>query len=104
MTKGQAIEHASVWLGREPTVPLVIDRDVKISMSAEARRGLKVKLTYETPVPAPVAVGDLVASIKIEAPGIDMQEVPVFAGGSVAKADFVGRVTGALEYLIFGPS
>ena len=45
MTKGQAIEHASVWLGREPTVPLVVDRDVKISMSERARRALKVKLT-----------------------------------------------------------
>jgi D-alanyl-D-alanine carboxypeptidase (penicillin-binding protein 5/6) len=104
MTKGQEIEYASVWLGREPTVPLLVDRDVKISMSEEARRALKVKLMYETPVPAPVTAGDRLASIRIEAPGIDYQEVPVIAGGNVAKADFVGRVTGALEYLIFGPS
>ncbi|MEM8949739.1 MAG: D-alanyl-D-alanine carboxypeptidase family protein [Pseudomonadota bacterium] len=104
MTKGQAIEHASVWLGREPTVPLIVDQDVKISMSDEARRSLKVKLTYETPVPAPIAAGDRVASLRIEAPGLAVQEVPVFAGGDVGKADFVGRVTGALEYLIFGPS
>ncbi|MDH3663294.1 MAG: D-alanyl-D-alanine carboxypeptidase [Alphaproteobacteria bacterium] len=104
MTKGQAIEHASVWLGQEPTVPLVLDQDVKISMTAQARRALKVKLTYETPVPAPVVAGDQLAIIRIEAPGIDIPDVPVFAGGSVAKADFVGRVTGALEYLIFGPS
>ena len=104
MTRGQAIEHASVWLGREPTVPLVIDQDVKISMSQQARRALKVKLTYETPVPAPIAAGDQLANIRIEAPGVAVQQVPVFAGESVDKADFVGRVTGALEYLIFGPS
>ncbi len=104
MTKGQAIEHASVWLGREPTVPLVVDQDIKISMSEQARRALKVKLTYETPVPAPVMAGDRLASLLIEVPGIAVQEVPVFAGGDVGKADFVGRVTGALEYLIFGPS
>lgn len=104
MTKGQAIEHASVWLGREPTVPLVVDQDVKISMSEQARRALTVKLTYEAPVPAPVAVGDHLASIRIEAPGVVTQEVPVFAGDDVGKADLVGRVTGALEYLIFGPS
>ena len=104
MTEGQEIEHASVWLGSQPTVPLVVDRDVKISMSEQARRALQVKLMYETPVPAPVTLGDRLASIRIEAPGVAVQEVPVFAGGSVAKADFVGRVTGALEYLIFGPS
>ena len=104
MTKGQAVEYASVWLGQEPTVPLVIDQDVRISMSDEARRGLKIKLIYETPLPAPVIAGDRVASIRIEAPGLDARDVPVFAGGSVGRADFVGRVTGALEYLIFGPS
>ncbi len=104
MTKGQAIDHASVWLGREPTVPLIVDQDVTISMSAKARRALKVKLVYETPVPAPIIAGDQLASIRIEAPGVAVQEVPVFAGGDVEKADFVGRVTGALEYLIFGPS
>ena len=43
-------------------------------------------------------------AFSIEAPGVAMREVPVFAGGDVGKADFVGRVTGALEYLIFGPS
>ncbi|MGI9498797.1 MAG: D-alanyl-D-alanine carboxypeptidase family protein, partial [Geminicoccaceae bacterium] len=103
ITSGQEIEHASVWLGSEPTVPLVVDRDVKISMSQEARRALKVKLMYEAPVPAPVVAGDRLASIRIEAPGVE-EVVPVFAGGDVGKADFVGRVTGALEYLIFGPS
>ncbi len=104
MSKGEEIEHASVWLGSEPTVPLVVDQDVKISMSEEARRALVVKLRYPSPVPAPVTIGDRLASLTIEAPGLPVQEVPLFAGGSVDKADFVGRVTGALEYLIFGPS
>ncbi|MGI9510898.1 MAG: D-alanyl-D-alanine carboxypeptidase family protein [Geminicoccaceae bacterium] len=104
ITSGEEVEYASVWLGSEPTVPLVVDRDIKVSLSDRARRALKVKLMYETPVPAPVMAGDRLASIRIEAPGVEFQEVPVFAGGNVAKADFVGRVTGALEYLIFGPS
>lgn len=104
MSKGQEIEYASVWLGNEPTVPLVVDRDVKISMSPEARRSMKIKLLYETPLLAPVTRGAEVARLKIEVPGVAIDEVPVFAGADVSKADFVGRVTGALEYLIFGPS
>ena len=104
MTRGQEVEHASIWLGSVPTVPLVVDRDVKISMSDRARRELKVKLLYDSPVPAPVAMDDRLGVIKIEAPGFGVEEVPVFAGADVDKADFVGRVTGALEYLIFGPS
>jgi D-alanyl-D-alanine carboxypeptidase (penicillin-binding protein 5/6) len=102
--KGQELEHASVWLGVEPTVPLVVDRDVKVSMSDEARRAMKVRLIYRAPLPAPVSRGEPVAMLRIDAPGLDLEAVPVVAGADVAKAGFVGRVTGALEYLIFGPS
>ncbi len=104
ITKGQEIGHASVWLGSAPTVPLIVEQDVKISMTDRARRAMKVKLVYESPVPAPVTVEDQLASIRIEAPGVAIEDIPVFAGADIGKADFVGRVTGALEYLIFGPS
>ena len=104
MTRGEEIERASVWLGNEPTVPLVVDRDIKLSLPEAARRSMKVKLLYETPLPAPIQAGEQVATIEIEAPGLAFEAVPVYAGADVAKADFVGRVTGALEYLIFGPS
>jgi len=104
MTKGEEIGHASVWLGTEPIVPLVVDRDVKISMTERARRELKVRLIFDSPVPAPVIMDDRLAHIRIEVPGVDVADIPVYAGADVDKADFVGRVTGALEYLIFGPS
>ena len=104
ITKGQEIGHASVWLGSEPTVPLIVEQDVKISMTDRTRRAMKVKLVYDSPVPAPVSADDRLASIRIEAPGMEIEDIPVFAGADIGKADFVGRVTGALEYLIFGPS
>ena len=104
MTKGQEIDHANVWLGQELTVPLVIDRDVKISLTDQARRQMQIKLIYDAPIPAPIQEGAEVAKVRIEAPGLDMEEIPVLAGADVLRANFVGRVTGALEYLIFGPS
>ncbi len=104
MAKGQQIERASVWLGKTPTVPLVVDRDVKVTMAPETRRAMKVKLVYQTPLPAPVVQGTAVAHIEIEAPGLVVEHIPVLTGADVPRADFFGRVTGALEYLIFGPS
>jgi D-alanyl-D-alanine carboxypeptidase (penicillin-binding protein 5/6) len=104
MAEGQTVDHASVWLGSELTVPLVVDRNIKISLTDKARRALQVKLLYDSPIPAPVAMDDQIGVVRIEAPGLAPSEVPVFAGADVGKADFVGRVTGALEYLIFGPS
>jgi len=104
IAKGEAVDHANVWLGKELTVPLVVDRDVMVSLTDDARRQMQIKLIYNTPIPAPIAQGTEVAKVRIEAPGFEFEEVPVYAGADVAKADFVGRVTGALEYLIFGPS
>jgi D-alanyl-D-alanine carboxypeptidase (penicillin-binding protein 5/6) len=104
MTAGQTIDHANVWLGEELTVPLVIDRDVKVSLTDDARRQLQISLVYKTPIPAPIRKGSEVARVRVEAPGLALDDVPVLAGADVRKADFFGRVTGALEYLIFGPS
>ena len=104
MTKGQEIDHANVWLGEELTVPLVIDQDIKVTLTDQARRELQIKLIYDTPIPAPIRQGSEVAKVIVEAPGLSLEEIPVLAGADVPKADLIGRVTGALEYLIFGPS
>ena len=104
LAKGQVIDHANVWLGQELTVPLIIDQDIKLSLTDDARRKMKVKLVYDSPIPAPIILGTEVAKLRIEAPGFEFEEVPVLAGADVPKAGFVGRVTGALEYLILGPS
>ena len=104
LAKGQVIDHANVWLGQELTVPLIIDQDIKLSLTDDARRKMKVKLVYDSPIPAPISLGTEVARLRIEAPGFEFEEVPVLAGADVPKAGLVGRVTGALEYLILGPS
>ncbi|MGI9450472.1 MAG: D-alanyl-D-alanine carboxypeptidase family protein [Geminicoccaceae bacterium] len=104
LTKGQEIDHANVWLGKELTVPLVVDRDIMVTLTDQARREMQIKLIYDTPIPAPIRQGSEVAKVIVEAPGLTMEEFPVLAGADVPKADLIGRVTGALEYLIFGPS
>lgn len=104
LTEGQVIDHANVWLGEDLTVPMVIDRDIKLSLTDDARRKMKVKLVYNSPIPAPITQGTEIAKLRVEAPGFDFEDVPILAGADVPKAGLVGRVTGALEYLILGPS
>jgi serine-type D-Ala-D-Ala carboxypeptidase (penicillin-binding protein 5/6) len=77
---------------------------VVITLSREARRELRVRVAYEGPIPAPVANGAPLAQLEIAAPGIEPWEVPLVAGSEVQAANLLGRVTGALGYLIWGPS
>jgi serine-type D-Ala-D-Ala carboxypeptidase (penicillin-binding protein 5/6) len=99
---GQTVAEAGVWLGSAERVPLVPEDVVGVTLSREARKGMNVRLRYDSPVPAPVAKGQLLGALEISAPGSDLVTVPLVAGEDVPKAGMLGRITGAISYLVFG--
>ena len=101
---GDTVEQANVWLGNHSSIPLVLQQDVIVSLTAEGRRGLEVKVAYDGPIPAPVAQGAQLAELEIAAPGIEPMQLPLTAGEDVRTVNLIGRVTSALGYLIWGPS
>lgn len=101
---GNAVENADVWLGEQPEVPLVVEEDVVVSLTAEGRRELEVKLVYDAPIPAPVSSGAELGEITISAPGIEPRVVPLVARDEVQATGMIGRMSSALEYLIWGSS
>ena len=103
-SKGEQVDVADVWLGESPTVPLLIDQDVKITLPRKARRQMKVTVAYKGPVPAPIAVGDQIAVVRITAPGQEPIEIPLQAGESVGRLGLIGRLGAALTSIIWGRS
>jgi D-alanyl-D-alanine carboxypeptidase (penicillin-binding protein 5/6) len=101
---GQTVDSAAVWLGDQETVPLVTDQRVVLTLTPEARRALEVKVVYDAPVPAPVALGTTLAELEISAPGMEPRRVPLLAGEEIQAAGLLGRMSGALGYLIWGRS
>lgn len=99
---GETVEQAGVWLGKEESVPLVIDRDVVISLPRRARREMRVAAIYEGPLPAPVAAGAEIAVLRITAPGVEAIEVPLRAGASVERLGLSGRLGTAFRHLLWG--
>jgi D-alanyl-D-alanine carboxypeptidase (penicillin-binding protein 5/6) len=99
---GQPVAEAGVWLGSAEKVPLVPEAIVGVTLSREARKGMNVKLRYDSPVPAPVAKGQPLGALEISAPGSDVVTIPLVAGQEVPKAGMLGRITGAIGYLVFG--
>jgi D-alanyl-D-alanine carboxypeptidase (penicillin-binding protein 5/6) len=102
--RGDAVDHADVWLGSAPSVPLVVQDDVWVSLTRDGRHDLEVKVVYDGPVPAPVENGSQLAQLEIAAPGLEPRRVPLVAGEAVQAATVFGRVTSAIGYLIWGPS
>ncbi|MCY4557831.1 MAG: D-alanyl-D-alanine carboxypeptidase [Chloroflexi bacterium] len=99
---GAVVEQAKVWLGEEDTVPLVAESDIKISLPRASRRGLKVKVVYEGPVPAPIEKGAQIAKLVITAPEFRTVEVPLVAGAGISRLGAFGRLGGWVGHTIWG--
>ncbi len=100
--EGEVVDRASVWLGREASVPLTIARDVKLSLSRKSRAALKVTVRLVEPVSAPVRKGARLGSLVVSAPPTEALEIPLVAGADVERLGFFGRIGSAARHLLFG--
>lgn len=99
---GQVVENAPVWLGEAGTVPLIVADDYRVTLSRAARNRMVVKVVYESPIPAPIEVGQDVAHIVISTPGAEDRIIPLKAGEAVEEVGPFGRLGALFSYLIFG--
>ena len=99
---GVPVTETGVWQGVAPKVALVVPDLVAVTLSREARKQLVVKLSYLSPVPAPIQAGERVGQAEITAPGLPPLTAPLVAAGDVARAGLLARATGSLSYLIWG--
>ena len=99
---GEAVEELPVWLGQGPTVTAVTGDGLRVTLAQEERRGLKVTMQAQVPLPAPIVKGQPVGKLVITAPGFITREVPLVAGGDVARLGFFGRLGVAARHVVFG--
>ena len=98
----ETVEDAGVWLGADPTVPLIAERDLTVTLSRKARLDMEVTVVYDGPIPAPLELGQQVATLVVAAPGEETVEMPLVAGAAIERLGFIGRITASVKYLIFG--
>jgi len=99
---GDVVTDASVWLGQKASVPLIIENDLTLTLPKRARREMKVKVSFEGPVPAPLQKGQPIGTLSITAPDVTPIEIPLLAGESVEQLGLVGRLGAALDYILWG--
>jgi D-alanyl-D-alanine carboxypeptidase (penicillin-binding protein 5/6) len=101
---GAAVDKAEVWLGREDTVPLVVDRPLVVTLPKRSRPKLDVRLVYDGPIAAPIAKGQKIGEIVVSAPDWPGVTVPVTAGASVEQLGLFGRLSAAIRHVLWGAS
>ena len=97
-----AVGDAKVWQGARNTVPLMLGKPLAAVMPVEAHSGMKVTIKYDGPVPAPIAKGQRIGTLRVEAPDFPTLEAPLYAAEDVPAAGFFSKIVDGFHALIFG--
>ena len=103
-TAGDTVDQAPVWLGTQPTVPLVGGRDLVVTMPRAWRKTAKVTIEYDSPVPAPVTRGSTLGRLTVSGQGVPDLEIPLLAGADVPRLGLPGRALAVLSRYVTGRS
>lgn len=99
---GEKVLDAQIWLGEAETVPLIIEAPLTVTVPRNSRSKLRVSVSFDEPVPAPITAGARIAELKIAAPGIATITIPLLAGADVNRLGPIGRLGAALRQLVWG--
>ncbi len=101
-TAGDTVEAAKVWLGVQPTVPLVGGQDLVLTMPRQWRKSAKIAVEYDNPVPAPVSRGDVLGKLTVSGQGVPAMEAPLLAGADVPRLGLPGRAMAVMSRYVRG--
>ncbi len=102
-TADAVIDQAPVWLGTTPTVPLVAGRDLVLTLPRNWRQTAQIKLSYQAPIPAPVAKGVVVGKLTATGQGVPAgSEWPLQTGAAVPRLSLPGRALAVLVHMVMG--
>jgi len=100
LKEGQEVSTAKVWLGYKDEVSLVSDKDVIFSMPAFKDKDIKMKISYNEPIMAPINKGDKLAKLEISIPDQPASSVDLVAGEDIKIKGFFGRAITRFKYFL----
>ncbi|MCA8888225.1 MAG: D-alanyl-D-alanine carboxypeptidase [Parvularculaceae bacterium] len=100
---GDIAGDAVVFAGRSPSVPLVTAEPVSMIVHRSTADNLRANVVYEGPVEAPIAKGQQIGYLRVEAEGGGAREYPLYAGKDIKSVGLFGRIGLAAKTLMTKP-
>jgi D-alanyl-D-alanine carboxypeptidase (penicillin-binding protein 5/6) len=100
--KGKEIANIEVWMGRDKNFPVIAGEDIIVTIPKDRQKDLKLTLEHEFPLKAPIKVGDKIADLIVEVPGLFSKAYPILSNKEVKKLPFLSRIFVNAHYLLFG--
>ena len=102
--KNQLIKNVDVWLGTEPSVNLITDKQLISTVSFDQLQFLESSIEYTRPLAAPIIKGQEYGKLLINIEGKPNIEISLVAEKNIKKINLIFRTFSAIKYLIFGTS
>lgn len=97
----ETVDVANVWLGKMPSVDLVLANPLHRVLSRDERRHLKMSVNWIDPVSAPITKGQKLGVLTIEGKS-SSESIDLLAAKDVEELGVFDRIGAAFKYLIFG--
>ena len=101
LKKGAEVVRIPVWQGEEKNVAAVPDENVTLTLKVGRQKDIKVVVTYDSPLKAPVAKGQIVGEAKIIVPDQEPRTVPLFAEKDVPRVKIFEQLKEIIKYMLF---
>jgi D-alanyl-D-alanine carboxypeptidase (penicillin-binding protein 5/6) len=99
---GDVVDNVPVWLGTARSVPLVAGRDVIVTMPRNWRQKAAVKISFDSPLNAPIAKGDTLGKLTVTGSGVPNLNLPLMAAADVPRLGLPGRAIAVLSKYVTG--
>ena len=96
------IDNIEVWLGKKDNIDVYAKTDIYKTIPKARKRNLKVSITYNGPIEAPIKRDDVVGKLNISYKGETIDEYDLFAFEDVKKLNVFSRIMKSINFLIWG--
>ncbi len=98
--EGKMIAQADVWMGDETRVGLVAPKDLLLLVPALSKDALEAKVSYQSPIEAPIEKGQKLAELVIKRKGLPDARLPLVADRDIPRGGFLPRLRTASKILL----
>jgi len=100
---GDEVAMAQVFKGKEKQVPLIMGEAADFIIHRDLVRKVKTRVLYEGPVVAPVLKDQQIGYLRVDIPGQEAKEFPLFAARAVDDLGWFGKIILAARTLLLKP-
>lgn len=100
--KGDEISTARVVMGKNDTLSMVINQDLKMTIPKLDKDKITFKVSYNAPLIAPIKQGDQVADLIVSMPQEGEIKIPLYAAQTIEELGFFKKTWAKFEQAFFG--